>query len=682
MHSEVLTYCRICVAACGIRVELDGEQVVQVRGDADHPVSRGYTCSKGRGLAAWHHSSRRLDRPRVRGRDVGWDELLTDLAAGLVAIREDRGADAIGAYLATGIAYDAGGQLASGGFLRALGSASMYSAVTVDNAPVLVAADLIAGNSSLMPVWNPDRPGLLLLVGTNPVVSHGYGTALPDPVSRLRQYRADGSRVWVVDPRRTESAALADEHLAVRPGSDVAILAAIVAGLLEDGADVDELERYCRPDEVDSVRAAVRPFTARRAAAAADVPVQDVERLVAEVRAHPGRVSMLVGTGATMSTDGVVIEWLRWLVLILTGSLDHAGGMSFHHGVFGRPRPRRPKDPTRPSRPAPPGPASRPELPRVVGGLPAVALVDEIEAGNLRALVVLGGNPVAAFPEPARVRRALQSLDVLAVVDVADGEMTGLATHVLPATGQLERTDVTMFSAAVRSGAQATGPVVAAVGDRRPMWWSLASLAVRMGLDLLHGADPDELTDERFLRSALAHSDTVDVDALFAAGPHGVEIPVEHGWVHEQLPDGRWNLTPDGMVERLAAFVAPDERMVLTPRREMGWNNSVRYGGGDEEPLARVHPDDATAARLADDEVVLVTSTHGALQVRVRFDDRVRHGVVSITHGRPGQTPGVLTSATEDIDLLTAMPKAAGVPVTIVPAPSAAPARSNRRLDE
>ncbi len=119
----------------------------------------------------------------------------------------EHGPDAVALYLATGMAYDAGGQIAAGSLLGALGSRSFYTAVTVDNAPVLVAAELVTGNAMMNPLWDPTSPGLLMLVGTNPVVSHGYGTTLPDPINYLREFRAVGGRVWVLDPRRTESAA-------------------------------------------------------------------------------------------------------------------------------------------------------------------------------------------------------------------------------------------------------------------------------------------------------------------------------------------------------------------------------------------------------------------------------------------------------------------------------------------
>jgi anaerobic selenocysteine-containing dehydrogenase len=656
------SYCRICAAACGIVVTVDGERVVRVRGDADHPVSRGYTCAKGRGLPAWHHRPDRLDRPRVDGRDASWGEVLDDLGARVRRVVDDSGPDAVAAYLATGLAYDAAGQVATGGFMRALGSSSFFSAATVDNAPVLVAADLVAGNPMLNPVWDPTSPGLLLLVGTNPVVSHGYGTALPDPVRHLRDYRARGGLIWVIDPRRTETAALADEHLAVRPGSDVALLAAVVAALLVDGPPADE---PCRPADLADLRAAFAEWTPARAAAAAGIGVEAVERLVVAVLAHRGRIAAMCGTGTTMAADGILVEWLRWLVLVLSGSLDRPGGMHFHRGLVQRLRP-----PRASGAPAPAGPRSRPELPRMAGQLPAVALADEIEAGHVRALFVTGGNPIVAFPEPDRLRAALATLDVLAVVDVAEHELTKLATHVLPAAGQLERADLSIAElTALRSGLQATDAVVGPVGERKPVWWILGSLAPRLGLDVLGGASPDDLTDELFLHGLLSRS-PIDAGELFTRGPHGIDVPVEHGWVRAtMLPDGHWRIAPTGLLTRLAAQREPADGLVLVPRREPAWNNSVRSVGPGTEPVVRVHPDDAAGAGLADAARVTVRSEHGSITASFRVDADVRPGVVAITHGHAASSPGRLTSAHVDVDPLTTMPRASGVPVTLEPAP-------------
>jgi anaerobic selenocysteine-containing dehydrogenase len=576
---------------------------------------------------------------------------------------EGSGPDAVALYLATGMAYDSAGQIATGTFFGALGSSSFYSAVTVDNAPVLVAAELVTGNAMMSPRWDPSGPGLFLLVGTNPVVSHGYGTTLPDPVNYLRDFRRAGGRVWVVDPRRTETAAAADHHLAARPGSDVVVLAALVRGLLEHGADTDELRDFCTAEDVDALRNVVAPFTVARAATAAGIDASTLEALLDELRAHRGRVAVSCGTGVQMSPDGILAEWLKWVLLIVTGSLDRPGGMRFSRGTL---NPMRPPRPDRVAPPPRPGPASRPELPRVANQIPAVALADEIEAGNVRVLIVTGGNPISAFPEPERVRSALRALDALVVVDVMENELTELATHVLPVTGQLERADISMYAhISVRSTMQSTTAVVAPVAQRRPAWWVMGQIARRLGLDLFGGADPDVLSDEIYLRGILEHS-PLDPDAVFATGPRGFDLPVEHGWVHESmLPNGRWQLAPAVLVERLAAHREPDPGLVLSPGRDMAWSNSVRYGADGAQARLRVHPSDAGDAGLADGDTAVVVSDHGAVEVTIVVDERMRAGVVSLVHGRRGHSPGSLTSSRAHVDPLTTMPRASAVPVRV-----------------
>ena len=575
------------------------------------------------------------------------------------------GADRVGLYLATGLAYDAAGQVAAGLFMRALRSRSFYSAATVDNAPVLVAAELVTGNPMLNPVWNPDQPGLLLLVGTNPVVSHGYGTTLPDPVSRLRDFRRAGSRIWVLDPRRTESAALADVHLAVRPGSDVMVLAALARELLADELDPTEL---CTLDDMAALRGALEPFTIERAADAADVSVDSLRELSHEIIVNRGRLAMFCGTGTTMALDGVVTEWLRWVLLVLSGSLDREGGMRFNRGVVNRHR-----EPVADPTPAAAGPRSRPDLPRVAGQIPAIAMVDEIEAGNLRTLIVTGGNPLTALPEPDRVRAALQQLDALVVLDVMDGELCRLATHVLPASGQLERADMTLAEhVAIRSGTQSTHAVVPAVADRRSVWWMLASLSAEMGLTLMPGIDPSTAIDEQFLGALLAHS-PLTAEAVFEAGPRGIDTPVEFGWVREtMLPGGHWQIAPRVMLDRLAAhqFQIGTRSLVMTPRREMGWSNSVRFTKQGDGPILRLHIDDARAAGVAEGRSVEVASDHGTITATVAIDENIRAGLVSLTHGHEGQSPGRLTSSRVGVDPLTTMPHASGLTVTVTVTPA------------
>ncbi len=229
---------------CGIVVTVertaDGERVERVRGDDAHPLSRGYTCPKGRALGALHHDPRRLDAPVVgRGdarRPSPWSEVLDDLAARLTATIEAGGADTIAMYLASGSAFDTAGRRAAERFLHVVGSAQKYTATTIDTPCKPLVAELVGGWSGLTPVWDHERSRLLVLFGCNPVVSHGHSNAIPDPVERLREHRAAGGQVWVVDPRRTETVAHADRHLQNRPGSDWLILGWLVRRLLADPA--------------------------------------------------------------------------------------------------------------------------------------------------------------------------------------------------------------------------------------------------------------------------------------------------------------------------------------------------------------------------------------------------------------------------------------------------------------
>lgn len=659
-----LSYCRICAAACGLVVSTEGDRVIEVRGDTSHPISRGYTCTKGRALGDWHHRPDRLDRPRVDGRETTWDVALNDLARRLAAIADGGGSaascgsDSIAMYLATGFAYDAAAQVAAAGFMRAIGSSSFASAATVDNAPVLVAAELIAGQAMLNPVWDPTSGGVVMFIGTNPVVSHGYGTTIPDPVRYLREHQGRGGTVIVVDPRRTETAANADLHVPIAPGADVAVLAALAAEILRTGTydgrtDVDA-------GDLQTLSVVLTPFTLLRAAQTAGVELAVLIELRDRILQAHGRLAIFCGTGITMARDGVLAEWLRWMLLVLTDSLDRPGGMRFHRGVVNRLR--RPK----PNAVALPGPRSRPDLPRVAGQLPAVALIDEIEAGNIRALLVAGGNPLAALPQPDRVRTALASLDVLATIDVVESDLTAMATHVLPATGQLERADITLTDLiGLRSGIQATDPVVKPVGQRRPAWWIFARLACEMGHDLLAGVNPDDLDDHDFLATLLRRT-PFDAATVFAAGPHGLEANAETGWVLDELvPDARWKLAPPQFVERLASHRTWPSELTLVPRRQMERSNSIGFRHADPAVAETfIHVDDAGRLGLNDGDAITVRSAHGEIASIARVTATIRVGVVSCSHGRGLVGTGRLVSL-DDVDPLTAMPIACGVPVEI-----------------
>jgi anaerobic selenocysteine-containing dehydrogenase len=693
---QVRSFCRFCSALCGIVVTVDGDQVVEVRGDADHPLSRGYTCPKGRALGAWHHHPQRLDVPLVgRGderREADWDSALGDLASRLQSTAAEHGPDAIGMYMATATSFDAAGGRMAFRLFQALGTKSRYSAVTIDTPCRPMVCDQLSGNAGLMPCIDEENAGLTIFIGTNPVVSHGHTTSLPDPVNRLRALASGSRELWVIDPRRTESARLATRHLAPRPGTDHAIFAFAIRSLLRDGgADLPYLERRATPPDVEALRAAVEPFDLERTATETGLEHNELTDLVAAIRRH-GRVGALTGTGTTMSAVANATEWLVWALQIITGSYEEPGGLWFHPG-FLRCFDRRTLRPSGAELVRWPGPPSRPDLPGFYGEYPCAALVDEIEAGNLRALIVIGGNPASSLPDTPRVAAALAMLDVLVVMDVVHNDTAQFATHVLPCAGQLERADVPdyvdQYYPLVAS--QHTAAVVAPGADRKPLWWIAARLGEHLGHRLLpNDLSLDEVTDD-ILLDAYSGRGRLPLDALREAPTAVVAEGPVRGWVHERvLPEGRWRLAPHALVDDLArvaalAFESPehphgaDDELLLVPRRLLRTLNSQlrdtqARGGRIEVPTVLLHPADAIARGVVDGDRVRVSSATGEVVASASIDAGIREGVASLPHGFTEPAIGRLTSGAIDTDPMTGMVRLSGLRVRVTPAPGAAPA--------
>ncbi len=223
------TTCRCCSVQCGMLVTIDADDMVlKAEGDRHHPATRGYSCGKGRSIPERHHSGERLLHPRIEGREVEWDECLTDLGERLNVIRGAHGSGAIGRYFGTGGAYDTLGMAALARLTAALATPQCYGAATVDVAPLYRAAQMVTGFHTMLPSWSPELegPSLAIMLGANFCVSHNYmGSDMANPVQKLREYRQSGGEVWTIDPRRTKTAMNSDHHLALYPNSDVYLLA-------------------------------------------------------------------------------------------------------------------------------------------------------------------------------------------------------------------------------------------------------------------------------------------------------------------------------------------------------------------------------------------------------------------------------------------------------------------------
>ena len=654
----VRSFCRVCTSVCGILVDVDGDDVIAVHGDRDHPFSQGYTCPKGRALPQLHHHPDRLEHPLIRAngelRRTTWDVCLDDLGERLRATIAEHGPASVGINFGTGVGMDAAGYRIAQGLHAAIGTPAKFSPLTIDGTAKVLIAELMGGTQAMTARPDYDNATFAMFIGSNPVVSHGHTVGLPNPRGAIRDL-AKHAEVWIVDPRCTETARMATHHLAPRPGTDYAVLAYLVREVLGQGADPD-----VPIQDVDRLAAAVEPFTLKHSAAVADVPEAQLTRLLASIR-RSGRIAVDTGTGITMSPNANVTQWLYSALLILTGSMNRPGGMWFHPGfayqleTFALPV--APADGS-----FGPGPRSRPGTRSFLREWPCAALADEIDAGNIRAFLNLGGSLVTGFPNASSLVPALKKLDVLMTTEILPNETTALSTHVLPTKDQLERPDITMWDfLAPRISAQHTPAVVAPVGERRSMWWVLAEIGRRLGHELADIRATDD--------SMLAHVGSGvrgGYDELTATGWAESPIELPAPWADDHIDRvGGWRLAPRLLLEQLTAVREPAP-LVLVPRRQLSrLNSQLEFLG--EAPEVIIHPDDAAAAGLADNAPMAVRSEHGELTGIAKVDASVRRGAVSVPHGHAGANVNLLTSK-DDIDPLTGMTRYSGVPVTLHPA--------------
>lgn len=666
--------CPLCEATCGLTLTLTGDRITRVAGDRDDVFSRGYICPKGAALGALHHDPDRLRRPQIRDgarwRAVGWDEAFAAVEAGLAPILADGDRDAIALYAGNPNVHGLAGMLYAPAVMRAAGTRNVYSASTVDQMPKHVACGLMFGDADLIPVPDLDRTELLVILGANPVVSNGSLATAPDWPGRLRALRKRGGRLVVVDPRRTETAALADEHLAIRPGGDPLLLLAMAQHLVAAGkADCGALGAHV--DHLDRLPAALAPFTPSAVAAACGLPAAQIVALADALAASP-RAVIYGRIGTQAARFGTIAAWAVDLVNLLTGHLDRPGGAVFPTSLHDRPTRARPFRLGRHT--------SRVKgYAEAKGELPAVTLADEIEApgpGQVRALITIAGNPALSVPGGARIARALASLDFMVSVDPYLNETTRHAHVILPPPSPLARAhyDVAFYRLAVRRIARFTPPHLDAEGPAEHV--ILARLALILAGAA--GADP-ALVDQQILGHLLmgagcevsaAAELTGDsgaervLDALIRTGPegdrfgerpdgwtlarlrahpHGVDLGPHPPRLPAALPTGRVDALPDAIADDMKrledhmASMASDGMLRLIGRRHPRTNNSwmhnlPKMASGADRCALWMHPDDAAARGIGDGDRVELRGA-GAIEVTARLTDALRPGVVSLPHG-------------------------------------------------
>jgi anaerobic selenocysteine-containing dehydrogenase len=693
--------CMLCEALCGLEVEHDGTSVHRIRGDAEDPFSRGHVCPKGVALAELQNDPDRLRGPlaKVGGRfePIGWDAALDLAARRLADVQRRHGRDAVASYFGNPAAHSYSAILFYQMLMDALGTRNRYSASSVDTLPRFLTSYELYGNQVQIPVPDVDRTDYFLILGANPMVSNGSAMTAPDVAGRLRRLQGRGGKLVVIDPRRTETAELADEHHFIRPGSDALFLAALLhalfaEGLASPGALLPRLEGWER------VPGLVAPFPPERVAAATGIPAEVTRRLARELAAAPTAVCY-GRMGTSVQEFGSVATWLTDLVNVATGNLDRPGGWMFGTpavdlpgaarllglaGSFDRWRSR------------------VSGYPEFTGELPAAALGEEIETpgeGRIRALLVMAGNPVLSLPNGGRLDRAFAGLEFMVSIDIYVNETSRHADLILPTTFGLEHEQYSILNLglAVRNVAHWSPAVLAKPPGLRHDWEVLVELAERIGrakggVEALKGRLRGALGRGIGARRALdlllrlgPHRLSV---AKLARAPHGLDLGPLEPRLAALMGRRKVRVAPERFVadlsrleRRLAA--APAE-LVLVGRRTLrsnnSWNhNAPRLVSGRERCVLEMHPRDAALRGIESGQRVALKSRVGQIVVPALVTEAVMPGVVSLPHGwghdkagarlgvaakRPGAS---VNDVTDDafVDALSGASSLNGVPVEV-----------------
>jgi len=691
--SEHLTTCPLCEVTCGLRIEVEGGEVVSVRGDADHPVTRGFICPKGTALKGLHDDPDRLRVPLVRrdGKlvETTWEDAFALLQERLGPIIAEGGPDAVAWHLGTPLTHDFGTWIYGTMSLRLLGAKQVYTSATVDHMPMMTAAGLMFGarntGSFSHAAADIDRTDLLVLIGCNALVSNATGITAPR--GRLKAIQERGGRIIVVDPARNETAEMADRHLAVRPGGDAALFAAVTNVIFE--------ERLTRLDVlgdhlagVDALRAAVSPFTPEAVSERCGIEPEVIRELAREI--GTARSAAIYGrVGAMTQEFGTLTVWFMYALAAITGNLDRPGGMLWPlpaaagHNTRGTPG-RGEAFPTGRWH-------TQGGLPEVLGELPLGALADEIlaDGSSVRALITMASNGARSAPDSARYERALEHVELVVSVDHYLNETTRHADLILPPPSPFERDHYDVFYNQLTSGNHARWDD--AVLEQEPGSYSEHDILLELTAVLAGFGDTDRGVIDDILLSALVHDlveepgsvlchlDPQDVlkelgdergperglDLLLRAGAYGdhfgarpggltlAELKrhprgIELGPLQPRLPgvlrtpSGRVEVAPEPLVADLTRVLDgldddPGDLVIVGRRQTRSMNswlhNVPALMRGKDRCTLRMHPDDAQARGLVDGDLCTISSDAGAIEASVEITDAIRPGVVSLPHG-------------------------------------------------
>ncbi|MEB0123848.1 molybdopterin oxidoreductase family protein [Pseudomonas sp. CCI1.2] len=693
--------CHLCEAICGLTIETTTEEgadtrITSIKGDALDSFSRGHICPKAVALQDIQNDPDRLRQPMLRvgtqWQPIEWQAAFELVAERLFSIQQRDGQNAVAVYQGNPSVHNYGLMTHSNYFLGLLKTRNRFSATSVDQLPHHLTSYLMYGHGLLLPIPDIDHTDFMLILGGNPLASNGSIMTVPDVEKRLKAIQARGGKVVVVDPRRSETAAIADQHLFVRPGGDAALLFGLLNTLFEENLT---RASHVPVDGLDVVRQPISHLNAEAMSSRCGVPAEQIRQLARDFAAADKAVCY-GRMGISTQAFGTLCHWLVQLINLVTGNLDRVGGAlctepavdlvaSTSGGHFNRWQSR------------------VSGLPEYAGELPVSALAEEMLSegeGQVRALITVAGNPVLSTPNGRKLEQALDGLEFMLSIDLYINETTRYADLILPSTSALENDhyDTTFNMFAVRNVTRFNRAILEKPEGALHDWEIFVGLAqafaARAERELKPTIPPSQMID-RGLRAGL-YGDTsehrLSLDAL-RDHPHGLDLgPLKPNLaLRLKTANQRIQAAPQVILADLARFAAVEApqagELLLIGRRHVRSNNSWMHNyhrlvKGKPRHQLLMHPDDLISRGLIDGQWVRVSSRVGAVEVQVLGSAEMMPGVVSLPHGwghaRPGvqmviagNQPGVSANDLTDerqLDTLSGNAALNGVPVQVAAA--------------
>ncbi len=637
--------CNLCEAVCGIIIEHQKGNILSIKGDKDDPFSKGHICPKAVALQDIYNSPDRLKQPLQKTKNgweqISWKDAYQITSDKIKEIQAQHGKDAIGFYQGNPSVHNYGTMLFSGNLRKALKTKNNYSATSLDQLPHQYVAQIMFGHPLMIPVPDIDRTDYFLIIGGNPLASNGSMMTAPGVAGRIKAIQKRGGKVVVVDPRKTETAKKADQHIFIKPVADVYLLLALINQVFEQkGVNLKLAKNYCvNLDEIEHI---CKDYSTKKVSVATGIDSSIINTLASEFM--NANTAVCYGRmGVSVQEYGTICQWLINVLNIITGNLDSEGGHMFPNPAVqvrrGKSRTMKPRWYSRVSK-----------KPEFMGELPTAVLAEEITTegkGKIRGLVVSAGNPVVSSPNGPKLGKALEQLDFMVSIDIYKNETSQYADLILPPlTGlEVDHYDLAFYNLSVQNVAKYSPAFYEPVPNTQFDWQIFKELSNRI-------RPPKSIkaklmnwwqTPARLLNLGLKTGPHKLSLKQLKKNPHGVDL----GPLTSMLPthlftkDKKINLAPEILLEGMELVHsnfknASSAKLKLISRRHVRSNNSwmgniERLKGGSNKCTLQINSKDADG--MADGQLVNVKSAAGSIKVALEITDDMMPGVVSILHG-------------------------------------------------